>query len=69
LSWAAVNGATFYDLGVRDMTTNQLVLDRQVNNTGFSLNLVPGRVYRWNVAACNASGCSSFSAPLYFSTR
>jgi hypothetical protein len=30
--------------------------------------LAAGGQYRWNVAACNASGCSSYTTPLYFQT-
>lgn len=68
LEWRAATGAAEYDLGVRDMTTNQLVVDRRVGDTSFRARLEPGRAYRWNVRACNAAGCSSFTAPLYFRT-
>jgi subtilisin family serine protease len=68
LSWNSSSGATFYDLGVRDMVTNQLVVDTQVSGTSYSANLSPGKPYRWNVAACNTSGCSSFTSHRYFQT-
>lgn len=66
LEWNAVSGAAEYDLGVRDLVTNQLVFDRRVSGTAQRITLEPGRRYRWNVAACNAAGCSRFTAPLHF---
>lgn len=68
LSWSLSSGATYYDLGVRDMTTNALVVDTTVSGTSFTANLTKDGKYRWNVAACNSSGCSSFTTPLYFQT-
>ncbi len=68
LDWSNSSGATYYDLGVRDMATNQLVVDTQVSNSAFTANLSPGKPYRWNVAACNSSGCSSFTTARYFQT-
>lgn len=68
LSWSAVSGATSYSLGVRDMTTNLLVVDTTTSSAAYNVVLSPGRRYRWNVAACNAAGCSSFTSPLYFQT-
>jgi fibronectin type 3 domain-containing protein len=68
MSWNASSGATYYDFGVRDMTTNQLVVDTTTSNTFYTANLSPGRTYRWNVAACNSAGCSSFTTALYFKT-
>jgi hypothetical protein len=65
--WNAVTGVVDYDLGVRDMTTNQLVVDRRVRTNSHQIALTPGRTYRWNVAACNVAGCSRFTSPLYFS--
>jgi hypothetical protein len=66
LRWNAVSGATNYDLGVRDMSTNALVIDQRVSGTSFNFSMQPGRTYKWNVAACNAAGCSTFTTPLYF---
>lgn len=66
LEWSPVTGATEYDLGVRDLATGQLVFDRRVSGTGQRLTLQPGGRYRWNVAACNAAGCSRFTTPLHF---
>ncbi len=67
LKWQLVDGATSYDLGVRDMLTGQLVVDRRVDHAPYPVRLQAGRRYRWNVAACNSRGCSNFTAPLYFS--
>jgi RHS repeat-associated protein len=68
LSWGASGGATFYGLGVRDLATNTLVVDANVNGTSFTANLSAGKQYRWNVNACNSAGCSSYTTALYFQT-
>ncbi len=43
LDWDSVSGAAEYDLGVRDMTTNQLVVDRRVDGSAYTARLEPGR--------------------------
>lgn len=68
LSWTGVSGASYYDLGVRDMISDTLVLDTTAGSTGYTVTLDAARRYRWNVAACNSSGCSAFTTPLYFQT-
>jgi hypothetical protein len=68
LSWDRATGANEYDLGVRDLSTNQLVENRRVNGTSVTVTLKPGREYRWNVAACNDAGCSKYTTPIYFRT-
>ncbi len=68
LSWGSVSGATYYGLGVRDMASNQLVVSTTVNNTSYAVSLKDTGQYRWNVAACNNTGCSDFTTPLYFMT-
>ncbi len=67
LQWNSVTGASEYDLGVRDMASGHLVIDRRLPTNSLELPLAPDRTYRWNVSACNTLGCSSFAAPLYFS--
>lgn len=69
LRWSAVSGAQDYDLGIRDMVTNRLVIDQRVSGTSFTASLQPGGRYRWNVAACNGNLCSSFTTPLYFTVQ
>lgn len=69
IDWADVPGATMYDFGIRDMTTNQLVVDQQSSRSSYTTRLDPGHTYRWNVRACNNAGCSSFTSPIYFRTR
>ncbi|MBP8966207.1 MAG: CHAP domain-containing protein, partial [Paludibacteraceae bacterium] len=66
LSWSASAGATYYDLGVRDMSTNTLVVDATTNSTTYTVTLQAGKTYRWNVAAANSAGKSKFTDPLYF---
>ncbi|MHB9101095.1 MAG: Ig domain-containing protein [Sulfuricella sp.] len=68
LSWGGVSGATYYDFGVRDMVSNALVVNTTTTGTSYSASLAAGGQYRWNVAACNASGCSSYTTVLYFKT-
>jgi hypothetical protein len=68
LSWNASSGATYYDVGVRDVGTGQLVVDTTTSSTSYAASLSAGKQYRWNVAACNSSGCSSFTTALYFQT-
>src|ERR1051325_5132708 len=65
LSWSASSGATSYGVGVRDLASGNLVVDTNTSNTSYSASL-PAGSYRWNVNACNSSGCSSFTTPLYF---
>ena len=68
LDWSLVSGAAYYDLAVRDLSTHELVVDTRVRGSTYTATLAEGRPYRWNVAACNDSGCSSFTAPRYFRT-
>lgn len=68
LQWGAVSGADYYELGVRDVASGELVVDVQVNGTSRTVSLTAGRSYRWNVAACNRSGCSRYTGALYFRT-
>ena len=68
LSWNASSGATFYDLGVRDLSTNLLVVDTLVSSTFHTVTLTPGKPYRWNVSACNSTDCSLFTTPRHFQT-
>src|ERR1051326_2196270 len=56
LSWSGSSGATTYGVGVRDLTTNVLVVDTNTSNTFFTASLSPGRPYRWNVNACISAG-------------
>ena len=56
LSWSTVSGATYYDIGVRDVVTNALVLSTTTTNGSYTVALTANSQYRWNVAACNTSG-------------
>ncbi len=69
ISWSPVPGATEYDFGIRDMTSNQLLVDAQAGINSYTARVEKGRVYRWNVRACNSAGCSAFTTPLYFQTE
>ncbi|BCS34401.1 hypothetical protein TBR22_A36310 [Luteitalea sp. TBR-22] len=68
VSWGSSSGATSHGIGIRDMTTNTLVVDTYVTGTSYTASLTRGRTYKWNVAACNAAGCSGYTTPLYFKT-
>ena len=68
LSWNSVSGATYYEVGVTDMSTGSLVVDTTTTSASYAATLTAGKTYRWNVAACNAAGCSTYTAVLYFQT-
>ncbi len=68
LSWGSSSGATYYSLGVRDVATGNLVVDTTTTSTSYTASLTAGKAYRWNVAACNTAGCSSYTTVLYFQT-
>ena len=69
LSWGTVSGATSYEVAVKDLSTNQLVVDQNVSGTSYQAVLSPGHSYTWNVDAINSAGASHFSSPLYFLTH
>ena len=69
LSWGAVSGATKYGLGVVDVATGALVVNTDLSGkTTYTAGLQSGKSYRWNVNACNASACSTYTSLLYFQT-
>jgi len=68
ISWSSVAGATEYDFGIRDMTTNDFLVDTKTGATSYTARIEKGRIYRWNVRACNSAGCSAFTPSLYFQT-
>ena len=68
LSWGASSGATYYDVGVRDIATGTLVVNTTTTATSYTASLTAGKQYRWNVAAGNATGESAFTTVLYFQT-
>ena len=68
LSWGASSGATYYDLGVRDVASGTLVVNTLTTGTSYAATLTAGKIYKWNVAATNSAGESAFTTPLYFTT-
>ena len=68
LRWSSESGATSYDIDVRDLTTNQLVVNVDGNTaTSYTTpTLIRGRSYRWNVRACNSAGCGASSSNRFF---
>ena len=48
--------------------SGNLLVDATPTASTYTATLAPGKQYRWNVAACNATGCSLYTAPLYFQT-
>ena len=68
VSWNAVAGATYYDLGIRDVATGNLVVNTTTTATNYTVTLTAGKQYRWNVAAGNTAGESAFTTVLYFQT-
>ncbi len=69
IAWAPVDGATEYDFGIRDTTTNTMLVDTRSPRTSYTAVIERGRSYRWNVRACNKAGCSAFTAPLHFQSE
>jgi N-acetylmuramoyl-L-alanine amidase/subtilisin-like proprotein convertase family protein len=68
LSWGASTGATYYDLGVVDVATGAWAVNTTTTSASYTANLTPGKAYRWNVAAGNTAGLSSYTTLLYFQT-
>jgi GH25 family lysozyme M1 (1,4-beta-N-acetylmuramidase) len=68
LSWGASSGATYYDVGVVDVATGTMVASGYPTTTSFTATLTAGKTYRWNVAAGDSAGESSFTTVLYFQT-
>ncbi|MEK7676360.1 MAG: N-acetylmuramoyl-L-alanine amidase, partial [Verrucomicrobiota bacterium] len=68
LSWGAVSGATYYDLGVVDVATGAFVVNTTTTVASYTATLTAGKQYRWNVAAGNTAGLSSYTTVRYFQT-
>ncbi|MBX3740541.1 MAG: C39 family peptidase [Akkermansiaceae bacterium] len=68
LTWSSSSGASYYDLGLTDIATGNLVVDTTTTSTSRTVNLQPGKAYRWNVAAGNSAGLSSYTSLRYFQT-
>ena len=67
LAWGFVQGASHYTINVRDILSNALST-YTANGTSYTVSLGAGRQYRWNVAACNANGCSEATQVRFFQT-
>ncbi len=68
--WTPSSGASHYGLYIRDMSTNQLVVDEDRASTGTAYlvpagRLLAGRTFKWNMAAYNSANEGRFS-PAYF---
>ena len=68
LSWGASTGTTFYDLGVVDVATGSFVVNTTTTSTSYTATLTAGKTYKWNVAAGDSAGESTFTTVLYFQT-
>ncbi len=68
LSWNAVVGATTYLVRIRNLETDELLVNADVTVTSVSELLDPTTPFRWDVAACIDDLCSDFSDPRYFVT-
>jgi photosystem II stability/assembly factor-like uncharacterized protein len=67
--WNAMPRAARYEIAVRDMTTNVLVVDTSVTTNSYSKLLTGNRPYRWNLRACTVNNvCSDYTARYYFKT-
>jgi hypothetical protein len=70
LGWSSVAGVTYYQVAARNLGTGLLEINEPVSSSTFtpSRALPPGQLFRWNVMACNGSGCSAPSVSKYFRT-
>lgn len=68
LSWGASAGATYYDLGVVDVATGSFVVNTTTTSASYTASLTAGKTYRWNVAAGNTAGLSTYTTVIYFQT-
>lgn len=68
--WSNVTGATYYQVAARNLGTGLLEINETVRSASFtpSRPLAAGQLFRWNVMACNGSGCSAPSGSKYFRT-
>jgi hypothetical protein len=73
MTWNAVGGSTNYNVAIRDLTTNQLVVDVQIGNvTALYLptnTLVVGHDYKWDVQAVRNGVVGQYSNDFYFRVR
>lgn len=71
LSWKPVPQATFYLLCIRDAVNNNIIFNRSIKGTSFSVPdnvLSENRKYIWVVAGGNSKGNGPFSEPWIFTT-
>ena len=68
LRWSAVSGATFYDVDIFDTVSGDRIagVGGHTSTSYTTPQLALGRSYRWNVRACNNSGCGSRSRDAFF---
>lgn len=74
LSWAAVNGATYYEikLSIYSNESYNLIYEMKITNTSIiipSETILEGKEYNWMVRAHNSIGASDWSNILYFYTK
>ncbi|MDT0499025.1 RHS repeat-associated core domain-containing protein [Algiphilus sp. W345] len=68
VSWSVSSGATHYTVQAFNNATGATAIDTSTAGTSTSLSLGSGTTYRWHVQACNAGGCSIYTANRYFTT-
>lgn len=68
ITWSTVTNASSYKISIRDTTTGALILnDYSQNGTSYTASgLVKGHYYKFDMLACNTTGCSSRSPNHYF---
>jgi hypothetical protein len=68
--WSGISDATYYQVAARNLGTGMLEINETVRSTSFTplRPLAAGQLFRWNVMACNGSGCSAPSGSKYFRT-
>ena len=69
LTWGPSSGVVNYDFMVADVTAGTpgvIELQDQAFGTSYVASLTAGKRYRWQVRACNAAGCTSYTSWRYF---
>ena len=72
LAWQSVTGATSYDLQLDESTFGNPEINLNLTQTSYEVASQPSgsaSYYYWRVRACNATGCSAWSAKWTFTTE
>jgi RHS repeat-associated protein len=68
LSWYGSSDVKWYTIVVQDQASGAVVVNTTTSSTSYQARLSYSTGYVWTVNACNYTGCSDPTAPLYFQT-